>query len=451
MILRHLLLPDILELVEAGRLNEVREFLAKQPGPEIADLIAALDDKDRLLLFRVLPRALADEVFSLLEPNFQNLLLEDMAQEEVRQVLAGLSPDDRTALFEELPARVTKGLLALLSDKDRRQALTLLSYPEGSVGRLMTDRYVKVRPEWTVTQALDHLRAVGMDSETMTMIYITDDEGHLTDDLRLRKLILAAPMTPVCDLLDGHYTALHTLQDREEAIAMFKRYDLYALPVVDTDNVLIGIVTIDDILDVAEEEATEDFHKMATVRPLQVSLKEASVRLLVHKRIGWLLALIGVNIFTGMGLSMFEETIQKVVALVFFLPLLIGSGGNAGSQAATLLVRAMATGDVETRDCWLIFLREIAVSSCIGLLMSVVVFFLGWGLGHSLTVGYVVSLSMFAVVLMGSLVGTLLPMLLDRLKLDPATAAPPLITSVADILGILIYFSIATLFFQNLS
>ncbi|MBR3583685.1 MAG: magnesium transporter [Kiritimatiellae bacterium] len=448
MILRHLLLPDILELVEANRLNEVRDFLAKQPAPEITDLLAALDDKDALLIFRVLPRTLADEVFSLLEPNLQNWMLKNMAQEEVRYVLKGLTPDDRTALFEELPARVVKGLLTLLNDKDRKLALTLLGYPEGSVGRLMTDRYVTVNPDWTVTQTLDHLRAAGMDSETMTMIYITDAEGHLVDDLRLRRLILAAPMTRVRDLLDGHYASLTSLQDREEAVGIFQDYDLFALPVVDADGVLLGIVTIDDILDVAEEEATEDFHKMASVRPLQTSLKDATIRLLVHKRIGWLLALVGVNIFTGMGLSIFEETIQKVVALVFFMPLLIGSGGNAGSQAATLLVRAIATGDVESGDWWRIFFREIAVSVSIGAIMSAAVFFLGWWLGHSLGVGVVVAASMFALVIMGSLLGTTLPMLLDRLHLDPATAAPPLITSVADILGILIYFSIATLFFR---
>jgi magnesium transporter len=443
MILRHLLLPDILELVETARLNEVREFLGKQPAPEIADFLTVLDDKDRVLIFRVLPRTLADEVFSLLEPAFQNLLLSDMAQEEVRQVISALPPDDRTALFEELPASVTKRLLSLLSDKDRKQALTLLSYPEGSVGRLMTDRYVKVRPEWTVAQALEHLRKFGTDSETMTMIYIADDQGRLTDDLRLRKLILSDPQTRVADLLDGHYASLYSLDDQEQAVQVFKKYDLYALPVVDSDRVLIGIVTLDDILDVAEEEATEDFHRLATVQPLQGSLKDASIWLLFRKRIGWLLALVAVNILSGAGIAMFENTIQAVVALVFFLPLLIGSGGNAGSQASTLIVRAMATGDVGAGDWWQLFLREIGVSTCIGLAMAAAVFLLGWMRGGT-DVGWVVAFSMFAVILMGSLIGTLLPMLLNKMHLDPATASTPLITSMADILGILIYFSIAT-------
>ncbi len=452
MILRHLLLPDILELVEANRLNEVRDFLAKQPAPEITDLLAALDDKDALLIFRVLPRTLADEVFSLLEPNLQNWMLKNMAQEEVRYVLKGLTPDDRTALFEEMPARVVKGLLTLLNDKDRKLALTLLGYPEGSVGRLMTDRYVTVNPDWTVTQTLDHLRAAGMDSETMTMIYITDAEGHLVDDLRLRRLILAAPMTRVRDLLDGHYASLTSLQDREEAVGIFQDYDLFAIPVVDADNVLLGIVTVDDILDVAEEEATEDFHKMGTVRPLQVSLKDATIGLLFRKRIGWLLGLVVVNVFTAMGIKGFQTTIEKVAVLVSFMPLLIGSGGNAGSQAATLLVRAMATGDIDAKDWWSLFLRSMGGSLLIGAVMAAAIavmsaFILAGDTNQWKIMG-IVSASMFAIVLMGSLIGTLLPMLLEKMHLDPASASAPLISSVSDILGILVYFSIATLFFR---
>ncbi|HAL92735.1 MAG TPA: magnesium transporter [Verrucomicrobia bacterium] len=442
MILRHLLLPDILDLVESGRLNDVREFLAMQPAPEIAELLTALEDKDRVLLFRLLPRHLADEVFSLLDLPYQDLLLKNMAQEEVRQVISGLSPDDRTPLFEELPARVTKSLLGLLNDQDRKQTLTLLSYPEGSVGRLMTDRYVEVEPEWTVAQSMEHLRKAGIDSETLAMVYITDEKGRLADDLRLRKLIIADPSTRVADLLDGHYACLHSLQPREEAVQVFRKYDLYALPVVDSDGILLGIVTVDDILDVAEAEATEDFHKLATVRPLQVSLKDATLGLLFRKRIGWLLGLVLVNIFTGMGIKMFEDTIVAVAALVALMPLLIGSGGNAGAQAATLVVRAIATGEIGSSDWKKLFLREIGVSTCIGLAMAGAAFFLGWMLGD-LRVAIVVAISMVTVVIAGSLMGTVLPMVLNRLKLDPATASVPLITSMADILGVLIYFSIA--------
>ena len=447
MILRHLLLPEILELLHAGRLNELRDFLTHQPAPEIAELLTTLADQDRVLLFRVLPRHLAGDVFSLLEPPFQNRLLEEMAQEEIRQVLAGLPPDDRTALFEELPARVTQGLLGLLSEQDRKQALTLLSYPESSVGRLMTDRYVKVRPEWSVAQALDHLRKTGIDSETMTMIYITDQAGRLTHDLRLHRLLLADPAARVADLLEGHVVFLRSLQEQEEAVHIFQKYDVYAFSVVDADGILLGIVTVDDILDVAEEEATEDFHKLATVQPLHVSLKNATAGLLVRKRIGWLLGLVVVNIFTGMGIKLFDETITKLVVLVAFLPLLIDSGGNAGAQTATLVVRAIATGEIHSGDWWRLFLKEVAVSLSIGLAMAVAAFFLGWLLG-TVQVALIIALSMIPIVMVGSLTGIMLPMLLNRFHLDPATASVPLITSVADIFGVLIYFSIATAFLQ---
>ncbi len=454
MILRYLLLPDILELVEEGRLNEVRDFLSKQPAQEITELLDAVDDKNRVLIFRVLPRALAGEVFSLLEPTFQNVLIKNMTKDEVKQTLAELTPDDRTALFEELPASVTKSLLPLLSDADRKQTLTLLSYPENSVGRLMTDRYVCVRPEWTVSQALSHLRANGVDSETLSMIYIVDERGHLVDDLHLRRLILSPPMTKVADLLDGHYVCLTSLEDREEAVGTFQDYDLFALPVVDSDGVLLGIVTVDDILDVAEEEATEDFHKMASVGSIQVSLKDASIGLLFRKRIGWLLGLVIVNVFTAMGIKGFQSTIEKVAVLVSFMPLLIGSGGNAGSQAATLLVRAMATGDIDAKDWWRLFLRSMGGSLLIGAVMAAAIAvmsaFILAGDPNRWQIMGVVAISMFAIVLMGSLIGTLLPMFLEKLHLDPASASAPLISSVSDILGILIYFTIATAILHSL-
>ena len=442
MILSHLLRPEILDLIEEGRLNELREFLGNQPAPEIAELIVAVEDRDRVLLFRLLPRHLADEVFSLLDAGAQNLLLENMAQEEIRSALQSLTPDDRTALFEELPAQVTQRLLGLLTDDERRKALQLLSYPEDSVGRLMTDRYLKVQPQWTVAEAINHIRRQGTDSETIAMVYITDDKGRLVDDLRLRKLIIADPATRVADLLDGQFVALSSRQDREEAVRMFKKYDLYAMPVVDADGVLLGIVTVDDILDVAEEESTEDFHKLGTVNPLDMSLREATLGVLFRKRIGWLLGLVAVNVVAGLGIALFESTILAVVALVFFLPPLVGSGGNAGAQSSTLVVRAMATGEIGRGDWWRLFRKEILVSASIGVSMALATFLLGLWRGGA-RVGLIVSISMIAVVITSSLMGLLLPMLLNKVKLDPATASAPLVTSLADIVGVLIYFSIA--------
>jgi magnesium transporter len=278
MILAHLLKPEILEMIETGEWNELRSFLMNQPAPELAELLGALDRKSGLVVFRLLPRRLAGEVFALLDPDVQNLLIEHLASDEVRGVLSGLSPDDRTALFEELPAGVLQPLLALLPDAQRRETLTLLSYPESSVGRLMTTAYVTVRPEWTAEQALEHLRKNGRDSETMSMLYVIDDQGRLVADISLRRVILAPPDRPLRDLIrDRRGPCLRSMQDREEALAMFKKYDLHALPVVDADEVLLGIVTTDDILDVAAEETTEDFHKLAKVAPIEGSLRRAGI------------------------------------------------------------------------------------------------------------------------------------------------------------------------------
>ncbi len=443
MILAHLLKPEIVEMIEAGAWNELRSFLADQPAPEIAELIASLDGRDRLVVFRLLPRKLAGDVFALLDADLQNLLVQGLAGDEVRELLAGLPPDDRTAFFGELPASVTQRLLDLLPDAQRRETLALLSYPENSVGRLMTTAYVTVRPEWTCEQALEHLRRRGRDSETMSVLYVVDDAGRLVDDVPLRRLILADLPTPVASLLDGRCDArLRSLQDREEAVAMFKKYDFYAMPVTDDDEVLLGIVTIDDVLDVAEQETTEDFHKLAKVRPLGGSLRRASVSLLFRQRIGWLVGLVGVNLLSGAALSHFEDTIRAAVVLVTFLPLLIGSGGNAGSQSATLVIRATAVGDLRPGDALRLLWREVLVSFGIGLMMAAAVFLLAWQRGGP-GVGVVVASAMLAVVMFGSLVGLLLPLGLARLGFDPAAAGAPLLTSLADMGGILIYFSIA--------
>ncbi len=442
-VLSQLLMPDIVEMLEDRRLNDLRIFLAAQPAPEIAELITALNASDQILVFRLLPRNLADDVFSLLEYPSQNLLLGNMAQDETRRILSALSPDDRTALFEELPASVLQRLLNLLSDKERKQALSLLSYPKDSVGRLMTNRYVSACEEWTVARTLEHIRAKGNDSETVMMVYITNEKGVLVDDLRLRKLILADPTTLISDLMDRQYVALHSLQDREDAVMVFKKYDLYALPVVDSAGILLGIVTNDDILDVSEAEATEDFHKVVAIRPLSAGYLKTPLSTLYRSRMPWLVTLVFVSIFSGAGIAHFDKLIGSFVALVFFLPLLIASGGNAGSQSATLIIRGMALGELTLTDFFKVFWRELLVSLNLGLSMAAAVFLLAWWRG-GIHIGMVAALSMTLIVVTGSLIGMALPFVLRRLKVDPAVASSPLVASLADILGVLIYLGIAS-------
>jgi magnesium transporter len=441
-VLKDLLEPEILDLIESHRWSDLRDALEEWPAPEIADLVLHLSKSDRALLYRTLPRALATEVFAHLDLEQQDDLLRDLTDEETRHLLEQLPPDDRTHILAEMPGQVTQRLLNLLNPEDLKEARWLLGYPEDSVGRLMTPDYVAVRSHWTVQQALRQVRRKGLVSETINRVYVVDDDWRLLDDIELRRLIMAEPETPIEEVMDQSYVAVSAFEDREEAVAQIRRYDLTALPVLDSDGVLVGIVTVDDVLDVAEEEATEDFHKVGSVGPIRMSLLDASMGFIYRRRVGWLLVLVFMNIFSGAGIAAFEATIEAMVALVFFLPVLIGSGGNAGSQSATLMIRALATGDVETSDWFRLLGKELGVSLLLGVTMAAGVSAISHFRTPEATV--IVALTMTIVVIWGSLVGMSLPFVLTRLGRDPAAASAPLVTSLADISGILIYFSIAT-------
>jgi magnesium transporter len=436
-------IQDVHAMIAAQRWADLRATIAAWPEPELADLLMGLTPAERVIVFRLLPRAISSEVFAHLDTEEQNELLAQLTSDETRQLLAGLSPDDRTQLFEELPGQATQKLLNLLSPDDLREARQLLGYPEKSVGRLMTPDYVAVRPEWSIAQALEHIRTRGRDSETVNVVYVTDNQWRLLDALELRRFILADPQQRVEQIMDRAYVALSAFDDSKQAVQALRRYDLPALPVVDSDGVLVGIVTFDDLLDVADQEATEYFHKGAAIAPLKGSYLETGIVELVRKRAPWLLALVFVNIFSGAGIAFYEETIAAVIALVFFLPLLIDSGGNAGSQAATLTVRALALGQVGVRDWSKLITKEVVVSGLLGLAMAAAVWILAFFRAGA-DVAAVVALTMGLVVIVGSTIGTVLPLLLRRIGFDPAVASGPLITSLADIAGVLIYFTLAT-------
>jgi magnesium transporter len=440
--LKELLKPDILELVQARDWNALRDVLSDWPAPEVADLLLHLRKAERVLLFRVLPRPLAADVFAQLDFDRQDELIRDLSDDEARQLLGELEPDERTQLLGELPGQATQRLLNLLDPDRLKQSRWLLGYPDGSVGRLMTPDYVAVHPEETIEQALNHIRAHGSDSETVNFVFVVDDEWHLLDAIELRRFILAPPAQTVADIMGHRALSIPATAPRGEAVRLIRRYDLVALPVVDSGGVLIGIVTVDDVLDIAEQQATQDFHRVGSVEPIRMSVRDATIPLLYQRRVGWLLALVFMNIFSGAGLAFFQETITAAVALLFFLPLLIGSGGNAGSQSATLMVRALATGDVKKAD-WLRLLgKEVGVALLLGLTLAAgaatVSFF------RAREVMVVVAMAMVCIVLVGSIIGMSLPFLLTRMKLDPATASAPLITSLSDVAGVVIYFSIAS-------
>lgn len=434
--------PEILDRLHARDWSTLRQLLGRWEPPEIADLLMEVEKPDRVLLYRALPRDIASEVFVYLGREEQNRLLVELSDEETRELIGSLPPDDRAQLLEELPGQVTRRLLVLLNPHDRLEVRTLLGYPPESVGRLMTPDYVAIRPEWTVERAIEQIRRHGRAAETISRIYVTESGGKLVDDIDVRKLLLAHPETKVEELMDRSFVSLSAFADREEAVRMIKRYDLVALPVVDSDGVLLGIVTVDDVLDVEEAEVTEDFQRVGSVEPFLGSFPEASPRLLYRRRVGWLLLLVVVNIFSGAGIAYFEDTIAATLALVFFLPLLIDSAGNAGSQSATLMIRSLAVGDVELGD-WLRLLgKELGIAAALGGTMALGVSVLAVYRGGP-EVGLVVSVTMLIVVMVGSLIGVILPLALTRLGFDPATASAPLVTSIADIAGVLVYFSIA--------
>ncbi|HVM18017.1 MAG TPA: magnesium transporter [Gaiellaceae bacterium] len=433
---------QVQELLDRRDLSALRRLLAEMPVPDIADLLHEVDKPDRVILFRLLPRPVSCEVFAELEGESGQTLIEDLTDEEARRLLAGLAPDDRTQLLEELPGLVTQRLLNLLSPKDLAEARFLLGYPEDSVGREMTPDYVAVKAHWTVRQALDHIRRRGRESETINEIYVTDAGWRLLDAVELSAFVLGDPDDSVESLMDRSFVSVFAHEDRERAVELIGRYDRYALPVVDSDGVLVGIVTVDDLLDVAEEEATEDFQLTAAVVPLDTPYREASIWRLYRKRIAWLVVLVFVALMSSAVIAAFEATLETVIALAFFIPLLIGAGGNTGAQSATLVIRALATGDLKLRQYWSAIGKELVVGLCLGATMGAASALLGF-LRGGVEVGIVVGLTMVCIVLVANLVGGTLPFLLTRVGLDPAVASSPLIATIMDAVGLLIYFTIA--------
>ncbi len=413
-------------------------------APEIVDEMQALDKSDRVLFFRALPNELAVEVFSLLDADSSDRLLLELTDSETRELLTNLDPDDRTELLGELPGQVTQRLLTLLSPEDLREARRLLGYPEESVGRLMNPDYISVRADWTIEQAINHIRERGPEIDTISMIYVTERSGRLVDAISLQDLVLADPSATLRSIMDYSFVSIRAYEDREEAARLMKRYDREVLPVVDSRDILLGIVTFDDALAIAEIEATEDFHRTAAVTPLKRGYWETSVWGLFRSRIGWLAILVLVNLVSSGVIASYEATLEAAVALAFFIPLIIDTGGNAGSQSATIMIRSMSVGDVKLDQWFRVFLKEIAIGLAIGAALGAMGLLLGIFRGGHL-IGLVVLSTMITMLLLTNLVGMILPFILTRAKIDPAIASGPLITSIADAVGLVIYFGFANL------
>jgi magnesium transporter len=433
---------EILELTAGRRWADLHVLLGSLPAPDISDLLEELDETHRIVALRLLNLEMLSDVFSYLPDRTRKDLLKALTTEETRFILAGLSPDDRVEFLQELPGQAIQKLLNLLSTKDRQETLQILGYPEESVGRLMTPDYVAVRPEWTVKEALDHVRVKGMDSETINVVYVTDAQWKLLGGLGLRRLIIADPSSRIGEIMEGSFVRINALEDREKAVQLIQRYDITVLPIVDASDILLGIVTIDDLFDVAEEEATEDFQKSVAVNPLKTSYRESTILSLYAKRVAWLAALLGISIITTGIIASQTDTLNSAIALTFFIPLLIGTGGNTGNQSATLMIRALATGDIRDRQWIKALLREIGIGILLGATMGSASWFLGLFKGGP-SIAMIVSTAMVVIVIVSSVLGVILPVVLQRLRIDPAMASNPLIASVMDIVGLLIYFNIA--------
>nr|WP_240935492.1 magnesium transporter [Hymenobacter sp. HDW8] len=363
---QHPTTDQITSLIQEGEFFKLKELLKKFEPAEVVELIEEEDEREQLIIFRLLPLQLATQVFEYLEIDVQRHFLANLSQDKISDILNEMSPDDRTALLEFLPDDFVKELIQTLSEAERKVTLELLGYPEYSVGRLMTPDYIAIRESWTVQQVLDYIRRHGGQSETINLLYVTDGRGVLIDDISIREVLLADPSKRVSELMDRRFVHLQTMQDQEEAIEVFRKNDRVALPVVNDEGVLFGIVTIDDILDIREEEDTEDIQKLGGSQALDEPYLSIPLLGMVRKRAGWLVILLIGEMFTATAMGYFEEEIAKAVVLALFIPLIISAGGNAGSQATSLIIRAMSLGELNLGEWWRVMRRELATGLMLG-------------------------------------------------------------------------------------
>ncbi len=446
------------ELIQQKNWQLLRERITEMHPSDVAELIIALPGEEEAFVFRSLPREQAAEVFSYLPPPHQEELIESLTNEQVRSVLQSMTPDDRTRLLEEMPAEVTRRLLTTLAPEDLKNVRWLLGYPEETAGRYMTPKYVTIQPEMTAGEAIDHIRKTGRGSETVNVVYIVDAKGKLVEDLRLASLVLADPQTKVTDIQDPPLVSLRATDDREEVAKAFERDDRLALPVTANEGHMLGIITVDDVLDVAEQEATEDIQKLGGMEALDAPYLDVGVWAMIRKRAGWLAILFVGEMLTATAMSFFEGEIAHAVVLALFVPLIISSGGNSGSQATSLIIRSLALRELRLRDWFLVFRREVLSGLTLGTMLGSIGFirivlwekihFTDYG-PHYILVACTVWLALIGVVTFGTIAGSMLPFVLRRLGFDPATSSAPFVATLVDVTGLVIYFTVALLILRG--
>jgi magnesium transporter len=440
--------PEFLELVRSKDWKQVKQRLAENPAWDISRLLHIVENDEMVILFRLLPRELAAEVFSELDIIDQEFLLNQMGKDKVRELLSTLDADDRTELFEELPSEVAQKLLDLLPLNQRKETLELLGYPRESVGRLMVPDYIAVRAEDRVEDVLLKIRKHGTDEQTLDTIYVVDRTGKLLYFLPLRKFLITDPSVQVDTIEDKKTVSIFAFEDQENAAKKMKDYNLIAIPVVDSRDTLLGVVTIDDAVDILEYEATEDFQKKSALIPLGINYTEAPYWMLYRKRIGWLILLLFANFFSGAVIEHYEAAVSKVVALAFFIPVLIDTGGNTATQVATLIIRAISLEEFSAKKWFDIVKKELLIGTLLGTTLGLLLFLRGYFWLGSGEIGAAVGISMLAIVFYSNFLGSILPLIIYKCKFDPAVVSGPLLTTLVDAIGLIIYFNLAILFLQ---
>lgn len=437
-------------LLGEGDRQRLKEYLDELNISDVEALIDELPEYGPIFI-ETLSINRAVNVFRILDFPTQERILKKLSGPKISEIINEIPPDDRTAFFSELKGDLVKQLIILLPPADRKEALALLGYPEDSVGRLMTPDYITVKQHWTITRVLEHVRKYGKASETIDVLYVIDKDGLLLDDIRIKDILLADTETRVRDLIDNRLIALNANDPQEEAINVFRMNNRVALPVVDGQGIMLGIVTVDDILWVANEEYTEDMQRIGGTEALDEPYLDVSILQLVKKRAGWLIVLFLGQLLTATVMERYENQLASAVVLFMFIPLIISSGGNSGSQASTLIIQAMALGEVTLVDWWRVMRREIISGLLLGLILGILGFiriYTWQTFSHAygeywLLIGVVVSLSLVGVVLWGSLMGSMLPFILRRLGADPASSSAPFVSTLVDVTGLIIYFTFA--------
>lgn len=456
--MEELVVEEILLLLEQEDEKQLKSYLDELNISDVEQLIDELPQHATKFI-EVLSLNRAVNVFRILDFPTQERIIKKLPGNRLTQLVNHLPPDDRTALLADLKGDAVKKIIVLLSPEERKEALSLLGYEEDSVGRLMTPDYVAVKMDWTVSRVLSHIRRYGKNSETIDVVYVIDKEGVLLDDIRIREILLADPEAKIGDLTDNRLISLKANDHQEEAINVFRMNNRVALPVVDDNNILLGIVTVDDILWIANEEYTEDMHKFGGTEALDEPYLDMPLLKLVKKRAGWLIVLFLGEMLTATAMQHFEIEIEKALVLSLFIPLIMSSGGNSGSQASTLIIQAMALGEVTVAEWWRVMRREITsgillgvILGCIGFLRIIIwqnLHFYDYG-AHWFLIAVTIFFTLIGIVLWGSLIGSMMPIIMKRLKLDPATSSAPFVATLVDVTGIVIYFSVALLVLKGI-